>query len=567
MAITTNGWGAVNVAPIEVVNKSIAKQNKLPGAFTAKSQGKIFMETADCFISGSKTDTNITCKWEKWEMAPNGSGHIVYLSCTLATAFAHFSEEGKEGKEVYDISGSRLDISVDLSAVEDSQYHVPDKKGTANVLMVNSDKDIAVNIQNTTKLNNLPASGDTQLYNSMAIAAFEDYFRDHLKEFKPVFGVILLNAELGEADKNFKWLIPSAVSYACETNRKGSYYGILTMIDNDKIGTHSQQIDTQIFDKIPSGANSALVIGAEKFCKYVLLPSAAAIITGSKIEDFDIGSDRISVTNNKDMKWDNFETGKGKTITPTIPKGAFDMRIMGSFIIIDITGMHYSPSEGITVTTSLTQKIELAIEKRSDGHCVLIPKKDSAFNECTVSSGVQVSEAIKIVNVILEVVSAVAGIACGVGAFGQLFTKAAAVTTEAAAATTEAVAETATISVDMASQTLEAGDIAEVVTQCSESLDEIAAGTTTVTRGGFFASNFCKVATKLSSLVAGLGAIGIATITLIEYIDNKNYDKMPSLNDFGMRLLGNYAWPQMKDAEIIDAELCDVLILYTKIDE
>lgn len=370
----------------------------------------------------------------------------------------------------------------------------------------------------------------------------------------------MLNAEIGEEDENFKWLIPSAVSYACESNKYGNYYGILTMIDKDEIGTHSQQIDTQVFDRIPDNANSALLIGAEKFCKNILLPSAAAIITGSKISDFDIGSDLISVTNNKDLKWDNFETGNGKTITPTIPKGAFDLRIVGSYIIIEITGMHYSPSAGITVTTSLTQKIELSIEKRSDGHCVLVPKRESAFNDCTVSSGVQVSGTIKILNVVLDVVGAVAGLACGIGAFGRFFAETAAITTEAAAGT-------ASISVETAGEVIEEESIAEAVISGAESIDAIEAGVSTVTKGGIFASNYCKIATELSGLIAGIAGASVAAIALVEYIDNKNYDKIPSLNDFGMKLLGNYAWPQLEDAEIVDAELCDVLILYTNIRE
>lgn len=558
MSITTNGWGAVNIAPIHVVNKSIERQKALPRAFTATSHGTILHESVTCTICGDKDDPTKTCSWRSCEIAQGGSGHILYLSCTLGKAFALFDETAANSAEIYEITESRIDLSLDLKAMEDPDYAIPGNTGKANVLKVDANPNAAINILSTTTLNGIPNSGETILYYSMAIEALQQYFRDNLDSFQAVFGVIMLNAELGKEDRAFQWLIPSAVSYAVESNRTGDYFGVLTMIDGDTIGTHAQQIDIQAFDRLPKNANSMLLIGEEKFCKNILLPSASAIITGSKKEDFSIGSDGVSITNNKALNWDHFDTGNGKTITPTLPAGAFDLRVIGNFIQITITGMHYSPSSGITVTTTMTQKIELSIQKRADGKCVLVPNQDSLFNECTISSGVQVSTAWQIAEIVLDVVAAVAAVACGVGTIGRLATKAAQVTTEAAAGTAE-------ISIDAAEIAPELADVSETVSESAASIDAVAAGTSGVTKGGFFSSNFCKVATQLCGAIAGISGVVITALEIAKYINEKNYDKMPALNDFAAKLLSNYAWPQMKDAQIIDAELCNALILYTDI--
>lgn len=63
--ITTNGWGAVNAASIEVVNKSIAKQKKLPQDFSITKQGSLLGIDIFCTISGDKNDKTKLCKWEK----------------------------------------------------------------------------------------------------------------------------------------------------------------------------------------------------------------------------------------------------------------------------------------------------------------------------------------------------------------------------------------------------------------------------------------------------------------------------------------------------------------------
>jgi hypothetical protein len=51
-------------------------------------------------------------------------------------------------------------------------------------------------------------------------------------------------------------------SYAVETSATGnkSYFGILTMLDNDKINGQAQELDTGVFSHMPQAANAALLI-------------------------------------------------------------------------------------------------------------------------------------------------------------------------------------------------------------------------------------------------------------------------------------------------------------------
>jgi hypothetical protein len=556
MSITTNGWGAVNMASIDVVNQSIKKQNKLPSDFQAYSEGTMFGMKTTCNIIGSESDTSAKCNWAEWEIAPNGSGHIVYMSCTLGTAFAKFSISTSPDAPVnYDISNSVINISLDLNAV--AQAENTDSKGTPNAIMADNTK--PVQILNSTVINNLPNDGDTEIYYDMAVKALNDYFNENLSEFSAAFGVILLNGEISQ-DPNFKWLTPSAVSYAVETTTVATYFGILTMLDNDAITSQSQQIDTGVFSRIPTNANSALLISAEKFCKHILLPSAVAVVSGSAESDFDIGPDLIRITNNKDLKWDNFEMSDGSTIQPTIPKGGLDIHVDGTFIILEIIGIHYSPSVGITVSSNLTQKIELTIQQQTDGGYVLVPKKDSTFSQCTINSSVEVAEWLQITEIILDVVGAVAGLACGIGAIGGL------VAAKATTTVVEASAEIAMDAVETAEIAAEETESAiETVSTAAESVDAVVAGTSTVTKGGFFASNFCKVATKVCGVIGGLAGLGISAIELTKFIENSEFDDIPSLNNFAANLLGTYEWPELPDASISGAELFDALILYTNI--
>ena len=321
--------------------------------------------------------------------------------------------------------------------------------------------------------------------------------------------------------------------------------------------TQSQQIDVGMFENMPKDANSILLISGEKFCKHVLLPSAVAIITGSKEEDFDIGKDKISVTNNKELNWDKFKLENGSVIQPTIPKGALEVNIDYNFIKIEIVGMHYSPSPGITVYMNLTQKVEVTVEKRKDGSYVLITNNESAFQNNKITTSVEVAKWLKITEIVVEVVSAVAAFACGALAIGgKLASKAATTVVEETVAefelSEEAISETAQAEIEAASEVIEAA------------ANEVASAATETT-SGFFGSNFCKVTEHVCGFIAAAGGVSIGITELVKYLKTKDYDNIPTLNDFANLLLSNYAWPDLKEAKIVGGELMGVLLIYTNI--
>ncbi len=554
--ITTNGWGAVNAASIEVVNKSIAKQKKLPQDFSITKQGSLLGIDIFCTISGDKNDKTKLCKWEKWEITPGGSGEIIYMSCILGNAYANIETKESNEISIYDISKSDIRLSLNLKAVSDESYNIKGKTGIASKITAEDEKEIQ--ILDSTIINGLDEKKDRLLIDLIK-EGFADYFKEHLKEFSAAFGVVMLSGKIAEGKEDFQWLIPTDVSYAFErTHDNHCYFGILTMLDNDKITTQSQQIDTRIFENMPKNANSVLFISGEKFCKHILLPSAVAIITGSKKEDFDIGKDKISITNNKKMNWDKFKLENDSVIQPTIPKGALEIKINSNFIEIEIVGMHYSPSPGITVNMNLTQKVEIKIEKRdSDGNYVLVTDNKSAFQYNKVTASVEVAEWLKITEIVIEVVSAVASLACGALAIkGKIAAKAATIVVEETVAEVEiaeqAIAETAQEEIQAAS------------TVINTAASEIASATAETT-GGFFASNFCKVTQQVCGFIAAAGGISIAITEIVKYIETEDYDNIPTLNDFANLLLGNYAWPDLKEAKIIGGDLMDVLMLYTNI--
>ncbi len=553
--ITANGWGAVNAASIEVVNQSIAKQKKLPQNFLITTQGSLLGIDIFCTISGDKTDKTKLCKWEKWEIVSGGSGEIIHMSCVLGDAYANVEVKGENKSSLYDVSKSDIRVSLNLKAIPDENYHIKEKSGTANKITAEEEKEIQ--ILDSSVINGLDEKKDKPIIDLIK-DGFADYFKEHLKEFSAAFGVIMLNGKIAEKKKDFQWLMPTDVSYAFEqTHDNRHYFGLLTMLDNDKITTQSQQIDVGMFENMPKDANSVLLISGEKFCKHVLLPSAVAIITGSKEEDFDIGKDKISVTNNKELNWDKFKLENGSVIQPTIPKGALEVNIDYNFIKIEIVGMHYSPSPGITVYMNLTQKVEVTVEKRKDGSYVLITNNESAFQNNKITTSVEVAKWLKITEIVVEVVSAVAAFACGALAIGgKLASKAATTVVEETVAefelSEEAISETAQAEIEAASEVIEAA------------ANEVASAATETT-SGFFGSNFCKVTEHVCGFIAAAGGVSIGITELVKYLKTKDYDNIPTLNDFANLLLSNYAWPDLKEAKIVGGELMGVLLIYTNI--
>lgn len=555
MSVTTNGWGAVNAASYDVVNRSIQKQGSLPDGFAFTSSGKLMTMDITCTVSGGKDDKEQLCTWKEWKLIPGGSGSIVYMTCVMETAYAHFQIASSDQSQIYDISGSELYISLNLKATADANYNIKTLPGTANKIVADTDQ--AVQILNKTVFSGLDPQKD-EIVIDLLKDGFSAYLNSHLKDFAVAFAVVMLGGKIAEAKKDFQWMLPTDISYAVEqTYDKHDYFGILTMIDNDKITTQSQQLDVRAFSNMPTDANSILIVSAEKFCKHIILPSAINVVTGSTINDFDIGTDGLTIINNKELKWDKFKINDGTVIQPILPKGSFNMRVESDCIVIEIFGMRYSPSAGITVVTNLTQKVQIQMVKNSDDAMVLTVDPKSAFNYSSIHSSIEVAEWLKIMEILLDVTAAIAALAGGVGVIGEkIAAKAATTAVESAAAEVEMTASSISEVVETSGE--------EVANAITDAAVQISTGVEAQT-SGFFASNYVKILEKVCGVVAGACGVSIGIIELIKYIENKQFDNLPTLNDFAKILLENYAWPKLDDAKIVNAELSDSLLIYTDI--
>ena len=555
MSITTNGWGAVNAASYDVVNSSIQKQGSLPDGFVFTSSGELFRMDITCTVSGAKDDKEQLCTWKEWKLIPGGSGSIVYMTCVMESAYAHVQMTSNAQSQIYDISGSELCISLNLKATADANYNIRTLPGTANKIVADTDQ--PVQLLNSTVFSGLDPHKDEILIDLLK-DGFTTHLNSHLKDFAVAFAVVMIDGKIAEAKKDFQWMLPTDISYAVERTLDGrDYFGVLTMIDNDKITTQSQQLDVRAFLNMPADANSVLIISAEKFCKHILLPSAINVISDSTTNDFEIGKDGLTITNNKELKWDKFKLNDGTVVQPILPKGSFDMHMESDYIVIEIVGMQYSPSAGITVETNMTQKVQIKMVKKSDGTMALTVDPQSAFQYSNIHSSVQVAEWLKIVEILLDVTAAIASLAGGVGMIGEkIAAKAATTTVETAAAEVEMTASSISEAVEESSE--------EVANTISEAAMQISTGVETQTTG-FFASNYVKIMEKVCGAVAGACGVSVGIIELTKYIENKQFDNLPTLNNFAQILLENYAWPNLDDAKIVNAELSDSLLIYTNI--
>lgn len=559
MAISTMEWGAVNAASLDVLNRSIAKQNKLPSAFTLKETLHMFGMEIECSLYGEKDNRSAGCEWEKWVVNRNSTGGDIALDCYIKNAYVEFVVSGSNSERnsnslgfagIYDISGSKIAITVSIK-LEKTKTN---GDAIRCDLKVDETKNVTI-ITDNCDFKNLPKD-----YVATIGAILSDYYKDNIGQFDAVFCSIMLNNDLAKNEK-LKWLIPTAVGYAAENSASDAYFGVLTMLDNDPFTVQSMEFSIDIIECMnkfnqkknsSEKANAVLAISEEKFFKNFIAPTAVEMFDDTFESDFEIQDDKISITNKNKIKWKNFgEDGQ----TGTILAGKFTITLEGTDILIQIYDVESSPSVGLNAYTSMDQKIKLTVEHKKDGGYVLIPDFSSAFSKCNIHTSINETQGLKIFENVMLAISVAATLALGCGAVaGCIAGRCAATVTEVAETTAEAIITGETI----ANETGE--EIAAIVEEAAEAIEQ---GTTVASKVGKWTKSIVNVS-KWVTLAAGTA---FSVEELVKNINKKNYNKFASLENFAANLMNAFSWPEMGSIKIVGAELCNVLLLYAKIDD
>lgn len=83
----------------------------------------------------------------------------------------------------------------------------------------------------------------------------------------------------------------------------------------------------------PFGANLALVVSKAMFVKHILLKAAVSIINDASENDFTISETGLSLTNNREMLWQDFEADDGKYISPVLPKESLILTLLPDYML------------------------------------------------------------------------------------------------------------------------------------------------------------------------------------------------------------------------------------------
>jgi hypothetical protein len=544
-SVSTFGWDTAYVASFPVVNAAIKAQKSYPANFN-------YTDATEIVIQGD---------WESWLLAPGGAGPDVQMMCKITSGNAEGA--GQTG----DLTDASIVIQVNLQTVaaSDPVNDPTAKQGTgASQKLIVKNKgtglDPAVSVISSSYPN-----VSSVLLKDLLDSVFKDYFNANIEQFNHVFAVMNINEE---ADKDgFQWIKPTAFQYAVaspeDRSLENSAFGLISMVQNHPIlPTMQEAVDVRALMKLPTGANSAFVISETMVAQNMLLNGAIATIQGSSASDFGFSADGLSVVNNKQLLWGNFQTEKNGVISPTIAANNFVMRADDTYIYLEIADAEYETSPGVTVHMNLTQKFTYNTVQASNGNYVFIPDT-TGLGSPSITANVSLSEGLQITEIVMGAVAAIAGILVIGSGIGSALAASADVAVDAGA--------------NAANIAMDAVDIAEAAAEApAEVAAENEAGAAAADAGaadagnaglvqncGIFTSTQFRLATGLIGAIAGVtsGSIGIA-----KAVTNMDYDQIPAFDTFAANCMGASVWPGLEDYKLIGASFRTSLVMALAMD-
>lgn len=528
--VSTSGWDVVSITDLDTMNAIINADKLYPASFSA----------SDNFLG---LEVDLAGKWGKWEISNNASGGKINLRCEISAGSVTYS--GKEVNVNDESNASWVEIEVLLKGIQASpeKWVSGDDKITGDTrchqLMIDTENTVVVTGSHFTG----PDMSSDAL-SSVVPDLFHEWFNANVDTFGQIFSVILIGLEAGNSD--FQWLYPSAYSYAANSSMDGETtgFGVLTLIDGKTdTGSLQQSVDIQALNLVKTfGANMALVISKSMFVKHMLLPAAVSLVKGSTESDFTISDTGLSLTNNREMVWQDFDDGKGGTFSPVLPKEAFILSLQGDSINLSIMGAHYRPNNMCTVSMGVEQRFRYKVEKNASGEPVFVPD-ESGLGDAEIACSVKPDKWVSAFEVSMGIITALAAV-IGLGTLA-----AGAIATRAAATLVLEEAEEMTVF------SVNAAEIEEVTAAEAE-------GISNAILRGIVSNPTIFNAVKMGSLVMGsLSGLAMSGAMISAAIYNNKFDDVPSFHSFASAITGSAVWPNIKNTELKSASLADSFVI------
>ena len=539
------GWDTVFSCSYATANAAIVAAKSTPSGFN--------------YTDSANTGATIAGTWAPWQITTGGDGQNLNLVCKIATGTA-----SDAGSETLDLGGCQVVIQIKLEALPDpakafTNSTLKPGTGVAHALKPKltgtaTDPAVAV-ISNTFHFKGLLGGALPQI--------FQEYFEANLVDFDHTFAVMMVGAESARGD--FQWLKPTAVSYACADADDGSMsksvFAVLSMTQNNPVGTNQHAIDNRMLANLPTGENSAFAISDAQVLAHIFLPGAVQVIQGSTPANFTIGNDNISIKNNSNITWGNFKLENGDVVKPTIQAENFEMSMAGSEVTFTITGASFAwPSwhgpGSIDVVMNITQVFKFGLKQKTDGNYVFCPTNVNAVKN--VTSVVTQSEGVQIFDICLLIGTAI--IASVLGGILDSALDAGAVTTEESGGAFINISED---DIDGVIDSGEEGDIEDTDEEAAQNGQE---DTDNQAKPGYVQKFKTALwANKFKMLGGVLGSILGTTPSVISelyvlYATNQ-LETIPPFNSFATECLGAVVFPHTKGWDLSSANLQGPLVI------
>nr|WP_241390022.1 TULIP family P47-like protein [Serratia grimesii]ULG12689.1 hypothetical protein 348p1_00051 [Serratia grimesii] len=525
--VSTSGWDVVSITDLDTMNAIINADRLYPSEFSASDS-----------VLGTQIDLNGT--WGKWEISNNASGGKINIRCEISTGSVKYS--GMNGNINDGDSPSYVEVEVLLKGIQTN----PEKwvSGEDNItestrchqLMIDTDNVVIVTEHHFTG-----PDMDRDGLSSVVPELFQEWFNGNVDKFGQIFSVILIGLEAKNSD--FQWLYPSSYSYAANSSIDGNTtgFGVLTLIDGrTDTGSLQQSVDIQALNLVKTfGANLALVVSKTMFVEHMLLPAAVSIVKGSTESDFTISDTGLSLTNNREMIWQDFDDGNGGSYSPTLPKESFTLTLESDFIHLSIVGAHHRHGGMCTVYIGVEQNFRYKVEKNSKGEPVFVPDEDGAGDadvSCTVKFDAWV-DALELAMGILGGIATIFALGTGVAS---------------------AIAEGTALAADEAEQTV---SFSFRLWKFSFNLERLAPVAIAIQDGVISnptVFNVVRLAAKIGMITTGLVLSGEL---IAKFTYDKIYFDVPSFHHFANSITGATVWPNIKNTELKSASLADSFVI------
>ena len=538
--VSTNNWDVVSITDLETLNKIINNEqnaNAHPNTFEGQDES-----------SSLGITTSMNGQWGDWNVTSDASGEKVNLRCFISEGsfiYNNISANINGGGEL-----SYVDIEISLAGISGNAEDFVSADDTVTdetrCFQLMADPEIPVIVVDVVSTNSV-INNDSLLKGFLEIL-MEEWFNSHISEIKQVFSVILIGLKAGNSD--FQWLYPSAYSYAASSSidQQTAGFGALTLVDGrTQTGNLSQSIDIAALQVVkPYGANLALIISKQMFVKHILMNAAIDIVKGATEADFSISDTGLSLSNNREMVWQDFDDGNGNIISPVLPANGFILDLQSDFIHLSVTGAHYRPNEMCTVTMGVEQNFRYKVAQNASGEPVFVPD-EQGLGDATVNCVVKPDEWVGVMEIVLGVISGVAAlVTAGTGAAAWMAGRAA-----------------ATAALDTAEQvgifTVEGLQLVE--DEAAVSAAEIASLAGSIASESTSSTPTLMNAVKIFGAVSAITGVPAAVLGIMQGVWSEQYDDMPSFHDFARSVTGSTIWPGMTNTELKSATLVDSFVI------